>query len=210
MRKKLVVLGMILLGWSGVARSQSITQLLTQLELDVQKLTELKTILNDLYTSYSVLDKGYSAIRDIAQGNFSLHKAYLDGLLAISPTVSGYYRVAEIIQNEITIVSEYKAAYRAWSAGGHFSTAELNYISQVYAALLSKSEQCLDALAMVVTADQLRMSDADRLGTIDRIDTDIGSQLNHLRQFNNSTALQAAQRAQEAGDLQTIKSLYGN
>lgn len=208
--KYLAVPGATLCLSVGVVQGQSITQLLTQLELDVQKLTELKTILNDLYTGYTVLDKGYSDIRDIAKGNFSLHKAYLDGLLAISPTVSGYYRVASIINTEITIVSEYKAAYREWAGGGRFSVSELNYFSQVYGAVLNKSLQCLDGLTMVITADELRMSDAERLGAIDRIDTDIGGQLSNLRQFNSNTAVQEAQRAREAGDLLMIKHLYGN
>jgi hypothetical protein len=210
MRKYLITLGMMLLGWTGVMRAQSIPQLLTQLELDVQKLTALKTLLNDLYKGYTVLDKGYSEIRDIAKGNFDLHKVYLDGLLAVGSSVSGYYRVAGIVNTEISIVSEYKAAYREWSGSGHWSVSELGYIGQVYAAVLDKSLQSLEALTMVVTAGPLRMSDADRLGAIDRIDADIGGQLSSLRQFNNSTAVQEAQRAREAGDLNTLKALYGN
>jgi len=156
--------------------AQSVSQLLTQLSLDIQKLSELKTILNDMYKSYTVLDKGYTDIKNIAQGNFNLHKAYLDGLLAVSPTIGSYYKVAGIISTEITIVSEYKAASRQWATNGHFTIAELNYISQVYTGLFNRSLRNLDALTMVITADQLRMSDAERLGAIDRIDSDLTSQ----------------------------------
>jgi len=193
----------------GSVRAQSVTQLLTQLSLDVQKLSELKTILNDMYKSYTIVDKGFTDIKNIAQGNFNLHKAFLDGLLAVSPAVSSYYKVAGIVNMEISIVSEYKAAYRQWVSNGHFSVAELNYISQVYAGLFSQSLHNLDALTMVITADQLRMSDAERLGAIDGVYLDITGQLGSLRSFNNGLSVQAVQRAKEQNDINTLKSLYG-
>jgi hypothetical protein len=195
---------------AGGLRAQSVSQLLTQLSLDIQKLSELKTILNDMYKSYTILDKGYTDIKNIAQGNFSLHKAYLDGLLAVSPTISGYYKVAGIISTEISIVSEYKEAYRQWTANGHFTLAELNYINQVYAGLFNQGLRHLGALTMVLTADQLRMSDADRLASIDRIYSDITGQLGSLRSFNNGLSVQEVQRAKEQNDINTLKSVYGN
>ena len=84
-KKYAVIPGLVLSLSAGNVRAQSVSQLLTQLSLDIQKLSELKTILNDMYKSYTVLDKGYTDIKNIAQGNFSLHKAYLDGLMAVSP-----------------------------------------------------------------------------------------------------------------------------
>jgi hypothetical protein len=62
------------------AQSQTIGQLLEQLSLDVQKLSELKTILQDMYTDYAIVNKGYTDIRNIAKGNFKLHQLFLDGL----------------------------------------------------------------------------------------------------------------------------------
>jgi hypothetical protein len=62
---------------------------------------------------------------------------------------------------------------------------------------------------MILTADELRMSDDQRLQAINRIYNDSNSQLSFLRQFNNSLATQAAQRTKELNDLQTLKRLYG-
>jgi hypothetical protein len=103
--------------WPAKGRSQSIPQLIEELILDKEKLAELKTILQDMYKSYQIIDQGYSDIKNIAQGNFNLHKAFLDGLLAVSPTVRNYGRVADIINAEYSIVSEYKAAYSRFMAG---------------------------------------------------------------------------------------------
>src|SRR5579863_2568221 len=91
MRRWAVLLALV--GSAGTLRAQSFE--IQQLVLDIEKLTQLKDILKDLKEGYQVLDKGYSAIRDIAQGNFNLHKAFLDALLTVSPTVKNYARVAE-------------------------------------------------------------------------------------------------------------------
>jgi uncharacterized protein (UPF0297 family) len=208
-RKYVIMSGIVLFLSCGNVRAQSIAQLIEQLVLDTEKLTELKAILQDMYKSYEILDKGYSDIRDIVQGNFNMHKIFLDGLLAVSPAVRNYSRVVDIINTEYTIVSEYKANYGRFVAGGHFTVQELDYINKLYSALFNKSLNCVNELVMVLTADQLRMSDAERLRSIDRVYSDITGQLRVLRTFSNSTSLQAIQRAREAGDIGTLKSIYG-
>ena len=210
MKKYCLALGIGLLLSAGGLRAQSIDQLIEQLILDGQKLSELKTILQDLYTSYEVINKGYQDIKSIAEGNFNLHKAFLDGLLAVSPTVRNYYRVGAIIHAESSLVSEYKAAYRQWTASGQFSASELDYIGRVYAGLFKRSIAGVDQLTLVLTADTLRMSDAERMQAIDGIYTDITGELVALRRFNNSTALEVLQRQQEQKSINILKQLYGN
>lgn len=206
MRYPLVLL---LLFAAAPTRAQSISDLITQLVLDAQKLTELKGILQDMYTGYKVIDKGYTEIKNIAEGNFNLHKAFLDALLAVSPAVRNDPRVTDILNAANSILSEYKAAAQRWHADPHFTTAELNYIDDSYSALFRSSLQSIDELSLAITPDQLRMSDAQRLQAIGRAYTEITRQLSFLRWFNNSTTLQAVQRAKEANDIITLQSIYG-
>jgi hypothetical protein len=129
--------------------------------------------------------------------------------MTVSPVVQNYGRVVDIINAEYSIVSEYKAAYNKFSADGHFTIQELDYMNSVYTNLFNQSLTCLGELTMVITANQLRMSDAERLKAIDRVYTDITGQLGLLRTFNNNTSVQAIQRAREANDVSTLKSIYG-
>jgi hypothetical protein len=203
----MAALGLVLSVTEG--RAQSIGQLITQLSYDIQKVKELKKILQEMYQSYEIIDKGYTDIRNIVEGNFDLHKTFLDALLAISPTVAGYARIGKIINTEATLVKEYQAGMSRFNADGYFSAAELDYMSSLYEVLLDRGERALDELAMVTTAGQLRMSDAERLGAIDRIYGDLTGDLSLLRQFNNATSIQAIQRARAAGDIGTLRSIYG-
>jgi hypothetical protein len=190
-------------------RAQSVSDDIEQLVLDVQKLTQLKQILSDMYTAYTVVSQGYDNIKNLSQGTFSLHKVFLDGLLAVSPVVQNYVKVTDIINKQVLLVKEYKAANSYYRSNGHFTSAELDYFSAMYANLFNGSLKNLDELAMVITANQLRMSDAERLAAIDRIDRDITGKLSFLRLFNNSASLQSAQRTRDDNDVEALQSLYG-
>ena len=180
-----------------------------QLVLDVQKLTQLKSILKDMQQGYTIISKGYTAVSDIAKGNFNLHEIFLDGLLTVSPAVKNYSRVAEIISYQTQIVKEYKSAYHRFATGGSFNTNEIDYIGKVYSNLFNASLKNLDALLMVITASNLRMNDAERLKSIDKIHGNMQDQLIFVRQFNNNTSLLALQRTKESNDAGAMQSLYG-
>lgn len=172
------------------AQSQEVQQLL----LNVEKLSQLKNILSDMKKGYEVIAKGYNAVKNIAQGNFSLHEVFLDGLWLVSPEVRKYYKIAEIIQYQGAIVSEYKSAFKRFQGSGNFDADELEYLSKVYKRLFDESLDNLDQLAMVITANQMRMNDEERLKAIDRIFADTVDKLEFLRSFNSSAGLLGLQR----------------
>jgi hypothetical protein len=203
-----LMIGLLLLLFAGGGRAQSIVQASEQLALDVEKLSELKGILKDMYTAYEIIDKGYSYVKYIVEGNFNLHKAFLDALLAVSPAVQDYSKVEGIITAESQILSEYTAASKQLAGSGRFSIGELDYMNGVYANLLNRSATCVSELVMLLTADELRMSDAERLEGVDRVYTDISSQLRLLKMFDGGLAVQAGLRAREAGDINALKLLY--
>jgi hypothetical protein len=180
-----------------------------QLLLDWAKLAQMKQILQDMYKGYQIVEQGYTAIRDISQGSFDLHKAFLDGLLVVSPAVRNYYKVAEIISYQLQIVTEYKQAYSRFRQDGHFSADEVSYIGQVYSNLFDKSVEALNSLITVLTDGGIRASDDERIKQIDGIHKDMQSRLSFLRSFNNRTALLSLQRSRDQDDVDMVKKLYG-
>ena len=206
MKKLVVLLGFILI--TGF-KSQAQVYELERLVLDIEKLAQLKNILTDLYKAYEILSNGYSAIKNISEGNFNLHKAFLDGLLAVSPAVQKYARVVDIVEDQGKIVSEYKAAYHVFSSNPHFSPDELVYLSTVYNNLIEKSEQNLENLLNIMTASKLRMNDAERLQAIDRLYADTHGQLSFLRNFNSRAGALALERSKSEQDVDGVRSPYG-
>lgn len=184
-------------------------QEMQQLILDIEKLTQLKGILSDMKTGYQIYQQGYGSISQLSKGNFDLHSVYLNGLLTINPTVKNYGRVAEIITQQVSLISEYKSAYKQFQQSGSFSVSELNYMSSVYTQLVNQSLQNLDDLTNVLTAGKLRMSDDERMRAIDRIYASSSDKLQFLRHFNRQGVLLNIQRSKDVGDTRTIKQLYG-
>ncbi|NTS41937.1 TerB family tellurite resistance protein [Flavisolibacter sp. BT320] len=179
-----------------------------QLLLNVEKLAQLKNILEDLKKGYEIVSKGYSTIKDLSEGNFSLHDVFLDGLLQVSPTVRNYRRITDIVRAQISLVKECKAGYRRFVSSSFFSPEELKYIKSVSENLFNQSIKNIEALTMVVTAGKLRMSDDERLTAIDAIWKEASDQLTFIRHFNQDTKLLALHRAKASADAQSQKSLF--
>jgi hypothetical protein len=208
--KKVLIGLMILLGSIGTVQpAHAQAQELEELALDIQKLAALKSILKEMYDGYKILTTGYNAVKDISQGNFSLHKLFLDGLLTVSPTVKKYVRIVDIINSQLTIVTEYKTALAHFRGIQLFNNSDINYLQSVYNNVFNRSLQNLDELAMIITDNQLRASDAERISAIDRIYKDMEDKLEFLRQFDNNAGLLATQRQKALEENQSLQRLYG-
>ncbi|WP_316831834.1 TerB family tellurite resistance protein [Pedobacter aquatilis] len=189
---------------SALAQSAEAEQLL----LNVEKLSQLKNILADMKKGYQVISTGYNSVKNIAQGNFSLHDVFLNGLWLVSPEVRKYYKISEVIAAEKDLVVEYRSAFSRFSTAGVFSPSELSYFSSVYGKLLSESLDHLDELAMAITAGSLRMSDEERLSSIDRIHAGMQDKLVFLRTFNRKNSVLQVQRLREVQEIRSLGDYF--
>jgi hypothetical protein len=207
---KEIIIGMTMIMLMAIPKAtfSQVTEI-QQLILNWEKLAELEKILDNMYTGYKILDKGYTTIKNIAEGNYSIHQIFIDGLMLVNPTVRNYKRIPFIIDYQKLLLKEYSNAYNRFKNDPHFTPQELEYLANVYSYLFTASLRNIDDLVMIITATKLRMSDDERMQAIDRIFYDMESKLIFLRGFNNSTQLLAIQRARSANDVKTIQHLYG-
>lgn len=184
------------------------TQEATQLILNYEKLKQLEEILDNMYKGYKILSQGYNRIKNIAEGNYTLHEVFLDGLFAINPSVAKYKRIPQIIRYQQLLMKEYRRAFNRFKNDPNLTADEILYLEKVYAYLVKQSLRNLEELTMIVTANKLRMSDDERIQGIDRIYFDIENKLSFLRYFNNSTQVLVLQRTKEGSDVDAAKKLY--
>jgi hypothetical protein len=184
-------------------------QELKQLALNIEKLSQFRAILRDMKKGYEILTEGYNTVKDLTEGNFNLHKTFLDKLLQVSPAVRNYKRVGDIVAYQVDLVQEYSRHKGRISESGLFNGSELAYFNRVYEKLIDDSLKDLDELTGVLTAGKLRMSDEERLEAIDRIYASMQDKLLFLRDFNADTTVLALQRAKEARDVMAVRLLTG-
>jgi hypothetical protein len=206
--KKVILVVLFLLSGISVKLSAQAYEI-EQLLLNVEKLSQLKQILADMKKGYEIVSTGYTTVKNILEGNFSLHKTFLDGLMEVSPVVRNYKRVGDIINYQLLLVKEYKSAYGRFRQDKNLSPEEVRYLGLVYANLFNQSLKNLDALATILTAGDLRMSDDERLKAVDDIFASMRDKLLFLRHFNNATTMLALQKAREQKDIKTAQKIYG-
>lgn len=206
--KKIKILGVLLMMLLTPVKTAAQYQEMQQLLLNIEKLSQFKQILSDMKKGYEILTGGYKAVKDMTQGNFTLHKTFLDALMQVSPAVKKYKRVGDIINYQIQIIKESKNAFKRFSSSRIFSQKEIDYFEKIYGNLVKESLRNLDDLSTVITANKLRMSDDERLKAIDLIYLEMQDKLQFLRNFNASSNILALQRAKEHNDISTLRGIY--
>jgi hypothetical protein len=206
---KKIILVLMLTGAMAVHESSAQSYEVQQLILDWTKLTQMKQILSDMKTGFAILNKGYTAVKEISKGTFTLHEVFLDGLWLVSPSVRKYWKIPVIISNQLSILKEYKYAYGMFKGSGYFNSDEIVYMGRVYNNLIDQSLKNLTDLTTILTANKLRMSDDERLSAIDKNYNEMQDELMFLRSFNNSTSVLAAQRQKQQNDAGMVQQLYG-
>ncbi len=180
-----------------------------QLALNIQKLNQMRTMLNQLRNGYQIVSQGYNRIKNISKDDFTLHSNHLNSLLNVSPTVRNYSRVATTIQYQYRLVNECRNSYARFSSKGNFNPNELAYMANVHKRLLDQSFQNLQELTTVLSSGKTRMTDDERLQAIDRIFLEMENKLSFLRSFNSSAATLGKMRRSDKADAQSVEKLYG-
>jgi len=205
--KTLIILIPLFLHLSHPVFSQSFE--IQQLTLDIQKLSEEKQLLNDLYKSYDILNKGYTEIRDIAKGNFKLHKLFLDGLLTASPAVRQYGRVKDILNLQLRLAASTRSAWSTFQREPLFSAQELNTLNNIYSGLLTQSINNLGTLSDILTDGHLRADDGERIHQIDGLYSTMQTSWPSLQKVNSQAGLLGIQRTTDEQEIKQLLQLYG-
>lgn len=185
------------------------TQSLQQLQLDIEKLAQLKMMLNNMYNGYNMLVSGYSNIKDQSLANFNLHKNFLDGLVSISPAVRNDPAINEIFSIQSQITSAYNDTYQKINRTGLFNASELDYFNKGYAKITKQTDQNLSDLQLMIAHDKLQMNEAERLSAIQQIRADMETQLSAARSFTKKVNTLSALRVQMKKENETIRNSFG-
>ncbi|OAQ41932.1 hypothetical protein A5893_02105 [Pedobacter psychrophilus] len=204
MKRTLLTIGFCCCYFLGFSQSAEVKQLL----LNVEKLKQFKNILEDMKKGYTIIDQGYGTIKKISEGSFSLHETFLDNLLKVSPTVKKYYRVNEIIHLQIRLAKNSSSALKAFSSKKGWSLEDFNYLQLVLKRIGKSSLQNLDDLTMILSANQLRMNDDERLKEIDRIYTEILDKTQFLDGFLQQQQMIFYHKERELKQIEAFRKNY--
>jgi DNA repair ATPase RecN len=180
-----------------------------QLLLNVQKLDQLKDLLQDMKEKYEILNQGYRQVKDLTEGNFRLHEVFLNRLVQVNPKVKSYHRVAEIIQLQIRMVQAISSSKQQFRMYEVLDKSELDQILRVYGSFSSSSLKNLEELTLLLSDGQLEMDDWERLQGIDRVYESMRNLASGLGKYHVSLQNLTAIRKMNALDAKTLKNVLG-
>lgn len=187
------------------------SRVIKALDLQVQRI-QTQTIW--LQEAQKVVENAMSAarlddIRSWVQAQKDLYEGYFSELWQIRSTVSGYYRLTKLVQQQEQLIASCKQALSALSGSKHLTAQEFGQVQSVYNGLMKETLQNLEQLGPVVKAFTTQMSDQSRLTLIDQIAGRMSRNITALQAFNDQNNVLILQRTQAGNDIHTLKTLYG-
>jgi hypothetical protein len=148
-------------------------------------------------------------IKDWVEKQRKLYEDYFQELWKVKSALAYYHRVKEIIGKQVAMVNEYQAAWALFRQDKNFTPEEINYMLSVYTGIMTESSKSIDGLFLVINSFATQMSDAKRLEIINTVADNIEQSYTDLKQFNNQNKMISLQRANEKGEIEYVKRLYG-
>lgn len=208
--RKLILLFIV----SGVSFSASVSQAQTYAEFFKQKKTQKKYLLQQIVAlkvyagylkkGYQVVDGGLSTIRDITNGEFKLHDAFISSLKRVSPIIKNDVRIAEIISLQISILK----AFGNLKGDDFLSAENLAYVGLVADAVSRECFGDLEELLLIITSGRLEMKDDERLARLDKVYGSMLDKSAFTQDFISNAALLIHQRQADQKDLNDIIRMF--
>lgn len=188
------------------AQDQEIQQLL----LNVEKLDQLREMLDQMKDKYQILTRGYDRVKSLTEGNFKLHEVFLDRLVKVNPRVKSYYRVTQIVEMQVLLTKGIGEMKKEFSLRDLVSGSDVNFLTEVSSSFGKSSLRNLEELLLVLSDNQLQMDDAERIHAIDRIHMDMQNLFHGLGKFSLEADQLLEMRAYRNKDTQTLNQILSN
>lgn len=181
------------------------------IDLRIQRLQnktiDLQNIQKEIENKLSKLK--LNEIADWTKKQKELYQDYFDELWRVKSAIAYYKRITDVIGQQKALVKEYKRAWALLQQDKNFSRRELDHIYAVYSGMIGTSLKSLDQILLLVQSFTVQMSDADRLELLNAAADEIENTRMDMRSFTNQNIGISLQRSRDAGELQSVRKLYG-
>ena len=180
----------------------------TQMDYYLQQIAALGVYTKDLKSGYKTVSNGLNTIHDAKNGEFNLHQAYFNSLSNVNPAIKSDPKVSGILTYQTEITTCFNNMFTAVNGSKQLTADEVNYLKTVYNNLLTRCNNDLDELSIVITNGKVQMKDDERIKRIDKLYTDMQDKYQFARNFSNQAIVLTVQRAHQQNDMQTLQQLY--
>ena len=175
--------------------------------------TGLQNTMKGLSSAANVLVKAGVKEQELtkvfSEKNLQLAKTWYDGLLQVSSAVRTYRRVQSVFEKQGRIIQTYSTAIEALRQSPYVPPQQLSDMTAIYTKMLTESANTLSDLQTIVSPAMLKMTDAERMRFIDKLDVKITDQLGLINYLTQRNLVQMHLAEQRARDTQALQALMG-
>jgi len=179
------------------------------IKLYLQQIAANKVYIEYLQKGYRIAKNGLTTISNIKNGHWNLDKDFIAGLHNINPKIGNYVKAADIITLNVKIVRQTKTAMKKAGSADLFNSGEIGYFDKVFTMLLDVCAMLTDELTVIITPNELTMSDDERIKRIDVLYADMQDSYVFVKRFSNDINIVARQRNKELSEAVMLRNLYG-
>lgn len=176
----------------------------TQKKYLLQQIAALQVYIGYAKKGYEIVGSGLQTVRDITNGEFGLHNAFISGLKKISQTIRNDVRVVEIIEAQVSIIK----AFGTIKNHKGFGADQLSYINRLADAVISECYTDLEELLLVITSGKLEMKDDERLKRLNAIYERMLDKSRFTQSFCGDAALMIRQKEMEQRAIDNLRRYY--
>ena len=211
MKTRITLLGLAMLGLSITKASAQLVVTAPVLEVQSGVQTGLQNTMKGLSSAANVLVKAGVKEQELtkvfSEKNLQLAKTWYDGLLQVSSAVRTYRRVQSVFEKQGRIIQNYSTAIETLRQSPYVAPEQLSAMTTIYTKMLTESANTLSDLQTIVSPAMLKMTDADRMRFIDKLDAKITEQLGLINYFTQRNLVQMHLAEQKAQDAQALNAL---
>lgn len=178
----------------------------TQKKYLLEQLVALKIYASYLKKGYDIVGSGIGTVRDIKNGEFSLHSTFFSSLKSVNPAIRKNAKVSSIISLQISIVK----AFKSIGDNDGLKLSDNQYILDVKDRVTDECLGDMEELLLVITSGRLEMSDDERIERLDSIYERMRDKAVFVQSFTGEVNLLIHQRKNEQKSINHLREIYGN
>lgn len=172
----------------------------TQKKYLLQQIAALEVYIGYAKKGYDILGKGIHTVKDITNGEFSLHRNFFASLAAVNPAIKGSGAVASVLDGGLALI----AVLKSWKSSG-LTVNDWAFVSLVKANLLAECAAELEELLLVITSNKLEFTDDERLNRLERLRVSMQDKYEFALSFGVDLDQLVRQRERELNSIDQIR-----
>lgn len=180
----------------------------TQRKNTIRQIALYRTYLGYLKKGYAISENGLTTIKKIKEGDIQLHADHFNALKKVNPAILRLSQARDILNYSEETGAMITIAAKEYAVSGMCWPTELDYVQGVRDNLLSRIDRNLSELEMIITDDQLQLTDDERLARLDSLLSTAKEQYSFSVSFSGDVHYLIRERRLEQGATNRLKKIY--